>query len=134
MATRANVQFKIESWDEKPYAEVEDGGKLTRVSVRQALSGDIEGDAAVEWLMCYRADQTADFVGLQRVTGRLGERSGSFIVRQEDGRFDGGEARARLSVVPSSGTGELAGLRGEGELVAPRGGQASFTLDYRLGD
>jgi hypothetical protein len=134
MATRANVQFKIESWDEKPYAEVEGGGKLTRASVRQALSGDIEGDAAVEWLMCYRADQTADFVGLQRVTGRLGERSGSFIVRQEDGRFDGGEARARLSVVPSSGTGELAGLRGEGELVAPRGGQASFTLDYRLGD
>jgi Protein of unknown function (DUF3224) len=37
-------------------------------------------------------------------------------------------------VVPGSGTGELGGLRGEGELVAPRGREASFTLDYRLED
>jgi Protein of unknown function (DUF3224) len=34
---RATATFKIEEWDEKPYAEMEDGRKLTQASVRQAL-------------------------------------------------------------------------------------------------
>ena len=132
MSTRATGTFKVESWDEKPYAEVEGGGKLTRASVEQALSRDFEGDAAVEWLMCYRPDETADFVGLQRVTGKVGGRSGSFVLVHEDGTFDGKEASARLSVVPGSGTGDLQGLRGEGEFRAPHGSVASVTLDYEI--
>jgi Protein of unknown function (DUF3224) len=124
--------FKIESWEEKPYAEIEGGRKLTKASVKQALSGDIEGEAAVEWLMCYRPDQTADFVGLQRISGQLGERSGSFVVVQSAGTFDGTEARASISVVPDSGTGDLSGLRGTGELSAPQGGEYSLTLEYEF--
>jgi len=78
----AEATFKIESWDEQPYAELENGGKLTKASVTQALSGDVEGEGSVEWLMCYRDDGTADFVGLQRIVGRLGDRTGSFVVLQ----------------------------------------------------
>ena len=47
----ATSTFKIEGWDEKPFAELEGGGKLTQASVQQALSGDIDGEGAVEWLM-----------------------------------------------------------------------------------
>ena len=130
MATRATATFKIQQWDEQPIAELDGGGKLTRASVKQALSGDIEGEGAVEWLMCYRADQTADFVGLQRVDGRIGDRSGSFVLAQTDGTFDGGEARGRLTVVPESATGDLQGLTGSGEFVAPRGGEATLSLEY----
>jgi hypothetical protein len=131
MSTRAVSNFKIEGWDEKPYAEI-DGGKLTKASVRQAFSGDIEGEGAVEWLMCYRPDQTADFVGLQRITGQIGDREGSFVLLQTDGTFDGKEARGRLAVVPGSGTGALEGLRGTGEFSAPHGGEPSMTLEYDL--
>jgi hypothetical protein len=133
MSTHAMAKFTIEGWDEKPYAELEDGGKLTKASVKQALSGDIEGEGAVEWLMCYRPDQTADFVGLQRITGRIGARAGSFVAAQTDGTFDGKEARGALSVVPGSASGELEGLRGSGEFRAPRGGEASISLDYEIG-
>ena len=66
MSRRATGTFKIEAWDEHAYSESNDGAKLTRAAVKQAFSGDIEGEGAVEWLMCYRPDQTADFVGLQR--------------------------------------------------------------------
>src|SRR5919108_6125928 len=111
---RATATFKIEEWDEKPYAEMEDGRKLTQASVRQALSGGIEGEGEVEWLMCYRADQTADFVGLESIVGRIGDRSGSFVALHSAGSFDGTVARGELSVVPGSGTGELQGLRGNG--------------------
>jgi Protein of unknown function (DUF3224) len=132
MRSRASATFKIQGWDEKPYSELEGGRKLTQASVKQAFSGDIEGEGAVEWLMCYRPDDTADFVGLQRIAGRLGGRSGSFVLTQTAGTFDGKEARGELSVVPGSGTEELSGLSGSGEFRAPVGGQPSLTLDYEV--
>jgi len=130
MSTHATATFKIEGWDEQPYAEFEGGRKLTRASVKQAISGDIEGEGAVEWLMCYRPDETAEFVALQRIVGRIGDRDGSFVMAQTDGTFDGKVARGRLAVVPGSATGELEGLRGTGEFSAPYGGQASISLAY----
>src|ERR1700730_12503108 len=130
MSTRATGTFKIEGWDETTYGEAGEGGKLTRAAVKQAFSGDIEGEGAVEWLMCYRPDQTADFVGLQRIVGALGERSGSFVMLQSAGTVDGKEARGELSVVPGSGTEELRGLRGPREFSAPMGSTASIPLDY----
>jgi Protein of unknown function (DUF3224) len=129
MAERLTGIFKIEGWEESAYSEGEDGRKLTQASVKQSFSGDIEGEGSVEWLMCYRPDQTAEFVGLQRIDGRLGGRSGSFVLLQSDGSFDGTEAKGQLSVVPGSGTGELSGLRGQGRFSAPRASEASMTLD-----
>ena len=76
MSGHASGKFKIESWDEQHYGELEGGGGLARASVVQAFSGDIEGEGSVEWLMCYRADKTAEFVGLQRVAGQIGNRRG----------------------------------------------------------
>jgi hypothetical protein len=130
MGTHANGTFKIESWDEQPYVEVDGGGKLTRASVSQSFSGDIEGDGDVQWLMCYRPDDTADFVGLQRIVGRIGDRSGSVVLVQTAGSYDGQVAKGELSVVPGSGTGELGGLRGTGAFRAPHGSEPSITLDY----
>jgi Protein of unknown function (DUF3224) len=127
---RANAPFKIEGWDEQQYAELGGGGKLTRANVEQAFSGDIEGAGSVQWLMRYRPDQTAEFVGLLRIVGRLGDREGSFVLLQTAGTFDGNEAKGELAVVASSVTGELDGLRGTGHFSAPREGEPSLTLDY----
>lgn len=132
MTTRATCTFKIQAWDEEPYDELDGGRRLTRASVKQAFAGDVEGEGAVEWLMCYRPDRTADFVGLQRIAGRMAGRSGSFVLLQTDGTFDGKVARGRLAVVPGSGTGELEGLRGAGEFSAPHGGEPSLSLDYDI--
>ena len=131
MSTQATSEFKIEGWEEQPYVETEDGGKLTRAHVKQTFRGDIHGEGEVEWLMCYRPDNTADFVGLQRVVGRIGERSGSMVL-ETTGTFDGKEAKGSLRVVPGSGTGELKGISGEGELRAPLGSQPSLSLTYRF--
>jgi hypothetical protein len=126
MSPHAKSEFKIQSWDEEPF-----GDRLARASVEQAFSGEIEGEGSVEWLMCYREDKTADFVGLQQVSGQIGDRSGS-VVLQTVGTFDGTEARGEWSVVPGSGTGELHGLRGTGEFKAPHGCAATATLDYEF--
>ena len=125
----AQGSFEVASWNEETYQERDGNGKLTRASVTQTFKGDIEGDGAVEWLMAYRPDGTAHFVGLQTVTGSIDARRGSFVL-ETIGDFDGKIATWKASVVPGSGTGDLEGLVGEGSFGAPHGSKASFELTY----
>ena len=129
--TRAQGSFELASWDEETFEEREAGSKLTRASVTQTFSGDIEGDGSAQWLMAYRADGTAYFVGLQSVRGTLGEYKGSFVLDTR-GEFEGGVARWTATVVPGSGTDELTGLSGDGTFEAPHGSKAAFDLNYTL--
>ena len=69
----ANARFAIKAWNETAYSENEGQPKLTRASVTKTYSGDIEGEAQVEYLMMYRGDGSASFVGLERVVGRIGD-------------------------------------------------------------
>jgi hypothetical protein len=129
--SKATSKCTIDSWDEHSYRSGPNGGKLTRANVKLTLSGDIEGHAEVQWLMCYRPDSTADFVGLQHVTGQVGERSGTLVLETR-GTFDGQGATGPLRIIPGAGTDELSGVCGYGELGAPHGAQASITLTYRF--
>ncbi|MDH3216427.1 MAG: DUF3224 domain-containing protein [Candidatus Krumholzibacteria bacterium] len=130
MSTHASATFEVKHWDEKPFNEIDGGPKLTRVSVSKSFQGDIDGEGTLEYLMMHRNDGTADFVGLERVTGRLGDLSGSFVLLHR-GTFASGTAKATCVVVAGSGTGELAGLRGEGFFEA-KSRQAPITLDYDI--
>ena len=131
MKATARARFAIQSWNEKPYSEGEGLPKLTRATVAKTLTGDIEGESEVEYLMMYRPDGTAVFVGLERVTGTIGGRRGSFVL-QRTGVFEEGLAKESYSVVPGSGTGDLAGLEGEGATAVGHGMEHPFDLDYRL--
>ena len=131
MKQRANARFAIKNWDEKPYSEGQDLPKLTRASVTKAFTGDVEGESHVEYLMMYRADGSATFVGLERVVGRIGDKSGTFVL-QRSGVFEGGQAKESYSVVPGSGTGDLRGLRGDGKSAVGHGLEHPFTLEYEL--
>jgi hypothetical protein len=129
MGTHARATFEVKNWDEKPYDEMPDGPKLTRASITKSFQGDIEGEGTLEYLMIYRDDGTANFVGLERIVGRIGDRSGSFVL-QHSGTFEGGTAEATWFVVPGSGTGDLHGLRGEGGFASGHADSYSITLDY----
>jgi Protein of unknown function (DUF3224) len=130
---KATGSFELASWDEETYEDLEDGGKLTRASVTQSFTGDIEGDGAVQWLMAYRPDGTAHFVGLQRVRGAIGDRKGAFVL-ETIGDFDGKLATWRATVVPGSASGDLQGLTGSGDFGAPHGPKATFELEYTFDD
>ncbi len=129
MSTHATATFQVKSWDEKPYDEIDDGPKLTRVSVTKSFAGDIEGEGTLEYLMIQRDDGSASFVGLERVVGRVGDRSGSFVL-QHTGTYEEGTAKDAFSVVPGSGTGDLRGLRGEGSFASAHAENYPITLDY----
>lgn len=131
MKQTARARFAITSWDEKPYSEGPNQPKLTRATVTKTFTGDIDADSQVEYLMMYRADGSAAFVGLERVSGRIAGKSGSFVL-QRTGLFEDGQAKESYSVIPGSGTGELHGLRGQGTSSVGHGMEHPFTLDYEL--
>ena len=131
MRSLAQSQFAITSWDEKPYSEGGDLPRLTRASVTKAYTGDITGEGQVEYLMMYRPDGTATFVGLERVTGTLAGRTGSFVL-QRTGVFEQGVAKESYAVVPGSGTGDLRGLAGKGTTSVGHGMEHPITLHYEL--
>jgi hypothetical protein len=131
MGTTAKGTFQVTGWDETTYDELGDGAKLTRATIGQAFTGDLEADVAWETLMGYRSDGTAVITGLARVTGTLGGRSGSFVCMTE-GTYDGGEARSNWTIVEGSGTGGLDGLTGQGTASATSEPPGTYTLDYDL--
>ena len=131
MKKTANARFAIKNWEEKPYSEGQGLPKLTRASVTKTFIGDIEGEGQVEYLMAYRSDGSATFVGLERVTGRIGGKAGTFVL-QRTGTFDNGQAKESYSVVPGSATGDLQGLQGEGSTAVGHGLEHPFNLSYEL--
>lgn len=119
MTITLTTSFAIQSWDEKtwdgqPAAEVKTA-KATRASVTYAYEGDIIGTSQIEYVMLYVDEVNGSWVAVEKITGTVNGKSGSFAL-QHTGTFDKLRVHGTCSVVPDSGTGELAGLSGNGSL------------------
>lgn len=109
----------------------DDGEWLGRMRVLKTFEGDLAGTARAEMLAFQSGeDGSAGYVAIDRFTGTLHGRRGSFVL-QHSGLMDRGEPSLTVTVVPGSGTDGLTGLRGTMEIVND-GGAHSYTLTYRL--
>ena len=127
----ATATFSLKRWDEKPYDEVDGAPKLSRASVVYGFEGELAGDGRLEYLMSYLPDSTALFVGYQRFVGRVAGREGTFIFTHA-GRFANGVATDTWTVMPGSGTGDLAGIRGQVEFSASHQDQYEILFEYEV--
>ncbi len=129
MSTRATAPFDVTGWEGTAYDEPAEGPHLSRVAIRKAFRGDLEGESAGEGLFCGMNDPTAGagYLVSERFVGRLGGRSGTFVLQHGGIAAPGSAPRQFGHVVPGSGTGELAGLRGTAEFGE------GHTLDYEFG-
>ena len=127
--TRANALITVRKYEPAAYDEPTEGLALTRIHVEESFSGDIAGDGVVEFLQAAGADGAASFVGIERVSGSVGGRAGTFLL-QDAGTVDANIVSGDWFVIPGSGTGELSGLRGEGGFRANLGEGAQVYLDY----
>jgi hypothetical protein len=133
MKKSAKGTFQVQDWDEKTIASLGPGAKLSEAKVTQKFAGDLGGDGSVIWLMCYVNEKSAQFVGMQRVTGTLGDKTGGFVM-ETAGEFDGKVAKGHWSIVSGSGTDGLAGIEGEGSFEAPHGPNATYQIDYAFAE
>lgn len=120
MTSKLENRLTIKSFDEPPYRELDDGRKFTKGEVvltvdDEAIAADITWDA----LSVFAADGTASYVGLMHIVGRIGERTGSFVLHGS-GDYDGTTARIELTVLPWTGTDEFAGIHGTAVSVSTR--------------
>ena len=116
MSPSATGTFEIESWDETPYDELE-GTRLARTRVTKTFHGDIEGESTAE-LLAYGSEKgSASYVGFERFLGRVGGKSGSFVLHHSASMARKAQT-ASWSVVPDSATGELLGLQGTVESLS----------------
>jgi hypothetical protein len=127
--TRASAAITVHKYEPATYDEPAEALVLARIHVEESFSGDISGDGVVEFLQAARADGSASFVGIERVTGTLAGREGTFLL-QDAGTVERNVVSGEWFVIPGSGTGGLAGLRGEGGFRANLGQDAQVHLDY----
>jgi hypothetical protein len=80
----------------------------------------------------HERDGEPRLVGLQRIEGSVGGRSGAFVI-EATSDHDGTQSRGSWRIVNGSGTGELASSAGQGRFEAPGGRTATYRLDYELG-
>jgi hypothetical protein len=131
MSVRVAGTFEVTSWSEEQTTGLDGTAKVATARIGQRFTGGIEAETISDTLMTYRDDGTAEFVGYQRVDGAVGDKTGTFVL-QSLGHFDGKEATAQVEVVLGTGSGDLAGLTGNGSWAAPQGSTGTFVLDYDL--
>ena len=108
-----------------------DGSTLGRYSLDKQYHGDLEATSKGEMLTAGTdVKGSAGYVAMERVTGTLAGRKGSFVL-QHTGTMNRGTPTLTVSVVPDSGTDELAGLTGTLTIVIADGKHA-YSLEYSL--
>ncbi len=115
----------------EPLSDVAAKSELGRMSIDKVFHGGMDGTSTGEMLSWLDAAHTSgSYVAIERFTGTLAGKSGGFAL-QHLGTITKGAQDLSISIVPGSGTGELAGISGTFILTIAEG-KHSYTLTYSL--
>jgi len=130
MTTHASGTFEVKL---NPQAadEYADAATMGRMSIDKLFRGGLEGSSKGQMLTAMTdVKGSAGYVAIERVTGTLDGRSGSFVL-QHNGTMTRNAPQLVITVVPDSGTGELTGLAGT-MTIDIANGKHSYGFDYSL--
>jgi hypothetical protein len=126
----AKATTTVHKYEPTVYDAPKEGPTLIKGHLEERFNGDINGEGVVETLQAgNKADKSSSFVGIERVTGKIGEKGGTFLL-QVAGTVEDKIVKCEWFVIPGSGTTQLTGLRGEGGFQANLGGGGEVHLDY----
>jgi len=125
----ASAPFTNDRYEEEPYGGAE-GAEVSRVHITRTFTGDLEGESRAELLIA-KSEGGGGYVGHDRIAGTLAGKSGSFVF-QHTGLMGPDGVTNSGTIVPGTGTGELAGITGEGTMLADEEGNHTLTLEYEL--
>lgn len=77
--THAEAKITVRSSDVKPYDQTE-GQPLAEIRISETFIGDIDGYSTVRSLQFQRADKSVSQVSMQRFSGKLAGRQGTFVL------------------------------------------------------
>lgn len=132
MATQATGSFEVKLSPLAPPDQAE-GSTLGRMSIDKQFHGDLEATGKGEMLSAgTEVKGSAGYVAIERVTGTLQGRRGSFVL-QHSGTMSNGTQQLSITVVPDSGSGRLVGLVGKMEINITEG-QHTYYFEFTLPD
>jgi hypothetical protein len=109
-----------------------DDTAIGRLTLDKKFSGDLEGTSRGQMLGFRSATEgSAGYVAMERVTAKLGGRSGSFVL-QHSGTMTRNAPRMSVTVVPDSGSGEFTGIAGTMAIIIA-GGKHNYEFAYTIG-
>jgi hypothetical protein len=124
--------FDVKVTPQKPDTQIARASALARLTIDKRYHGDLEATAKGEMLATQTETKgSAAYVALERVTGKLQGHNGSFVL-QHSATMDRGATNSSITVVPDSGTGQLAGLTGEMRIHVDAEGRHSYEFDFRI--
>jgi hypothetical protein len=130
MTLHATSAFTITGWEPETIDD-RDGVSLTRTKVTKTFTGDLEGTSVAELLMAGAPNDSAAYVGFERIEGKLNGRAGSFILHH-NATIARGEQSATWIIMANSGAGDLQGISGAAQIVIDADGGHTLVLDYDL--
>ena len=108
------------------------GGPFSRLFLDKKFHGELSATSKGQMLGAGTGvEGSGAYVALEHVTGTLNGKKGSFIL-QHKGTMRKGAYELSVTVVPDSGTDELAGMAGQMKIII-EGGKHSYELEYTLG-
>ena len=117
----------------QPLTEEEAKTVSVRMTSEKQFHGDLEGSSTGEMLGVYTAvKDSAGYVAMERVSGKLKGRTGTFILQHSSTMAHGNQQQS-IIVVPDSGTDQLVGLRGS-MIIKITDGKHFYDFDYTLPD
>lgn len=128
---QANGTFEVEiapRENDNPDAKA---ANVSRLSLHKQYHGPLAAASHGEMLALGDGSKSGAYVALEKVSGSLDGREGSFALVHRSALRDGEPEGWSVTVVPDSGTGELAGLEGEMTIVI-RDGKHFYELSYSL--
>lgn len=131
MTNHASGPFDVKVIPQKPDNKEAESANLGRMSLDKQFHGDLEAVSKGEMLSAMsEVKGSAGYVAMERVTGTLHGRKGSFVL-QHTGTMTRGTPQLSVTVVPDSGTGELTGLSGSMNIKIEEG-KHFYEFDYTL--
>jgi hypothetical protein len=130
VTVRATGTFEVKLGPLPPYSASPDS-LLGRMSIDKEFHGDLEATSKGEMLSAMTPVKgSAGYVAIERVTGTLSGKSGSFVL-QHSGTMARGAQQLAVTIVPDSGTEQLSGISGKMAILIAEG-KHSYELDYAL--
>jgi hypothetical protein len=131
MTIHASGSFEVKLTSQAP--DESTGAAIARLLIDKQFHGDIEAASKGQMLAAGTATEgSAGYVAIEQVSGTLHGRSGSFVL-QHNGTMARGASQLQITVVPDSGTGELAGLSGT-MTINIVDGKHFYEFDYSLAE
>ena len=125
----AKGRTEVTVYQPTTYDQPTDGPKLNEVQLVETFSGDIEAQGTARVLQAQWPDGAIKYSAIERIAGAVAGRQGTFLL-QVEGTVKAGHNKGAWSVIPSSATGDLRGLRGDGGFEAEHGKHGTWTLQY----